>query len=107
MRCRRVGSARSQQRWIERREPGRIKWRDVEVARRTLRDQLRHGLARGGRIQDAPYIVPGRNIETFTLRHLADQRQAVLCHRPEAGLLRNDPLRAEPGGPPPRRWLEV
>ena len=43
-----------------------------------------------GRIEDAPHIMSGRNIETVALRHPADQRQAVLGHGTETGLLRDD-----------------
>lgn len=84
-----AGSARLQQRWIERPQSGRIEWRQV-YTRRILGDQLRQRFAGGGRIEDAPDIVPGRDIEAFALRHLADQRQAILSHRSEAGLPRDD-----------------
>ncbi len=37
----------------------------------------------------------GRDIKAFAARHLADQGQAVLRHRTEAGLPRDDAVRAE------------
>ena len=57
---------------------------------RSGNDQLRHRLAAGRRIQDAPDAVPGGDEGVGDAEHWPEQGQAVLCDRPEAGLRGHD-----------------
>ena len=80
---------------VERPKPRRIERRQIEAACCAFSDQLRQCFAGRGRIEDAPDIVAGANKRALKLRQLSDQRQAVLRHRAEAGLPRDDALGAE------------
>jgi len=64
--------------------------RQIDVARRAVEDQLGHRLAGGGRVEHAPDVVAGRDVGAGDAGHRPQQRQAILCDRPEAGLPRAD-----------------
>ena len=52
----------------------------------TIEDQLGHRLAGRRRIQHAPHTVAGGDIGAVDAGYAADQRQAIVRDRPEAGL---------------------
>src|ERR1700756_1489165 len=76
----------------------RLERREVRASRNALGDELRQGFTRCRCVEDAPDAMAGRNVDAITLLDLADQRQAVVCDWPEAGLPRDDPLRSEHRG---------
>src|SRR5262249_8727916 len=69
LRCFRRGQMR---RIMRRQAPGR-EWREVDVPRRTLEDQLAHRLTGRRRIEHAPDTVAGRHVGTCSTGHGADQ----------------------------------
>src|SRR5215470_13869254 len=83
-------SGTAQTRRIKRRQaPGR-EGREVDLPRRTVEDQLAHGLAGRGRVEHAPDTVAGRYVGAVDTWHGADEGKAVLGDRPEARLPRFD-----------------
>ena len=63
-----------------------VKRRQIDAVGLPIDDQLRHGEAAGWGIQNAPAAMAGGDIGTGDIGYLAQERQAILCHRAIARL---------------------
>ena len=79
----------------ERAKAGGVERCQVGRFRDALSDQFCHRLSRGGRVEDAPDAVPGRDIGTLGPGHPSDQREPILRNGTKAGLSGDDPFRTE------------
>ncbi len=82
---------------IERAKPYRVEWRQVDVSRSTVDDQIGHRFASARCIENAPHAMAGGDGSAVQSSNSTDQWQSVLCDGPIASLPREDLLSAQCG----------
>src|SRR4029077_7209830 len=76
-------------------QSGRVKGPWIDAPRPAISDELGHNFPGRRGVEDAPDAMAGCDVGAADLRHLADQRQAVLGEGTEARLRRDNPVWAQ------------